>query len=101
MFYDVGLFFFFFVVRIFLEILEMYESHSCACMFNAIVCCCDGFGSCLCVRVYGGSSLNETSCAISASVRTLKVPVLLMTIGMTLISALSIPCICSVCLSGS
>ncbi len=53
------------------------------------------------VRVSGGSSLNETSCAISASVRTLKVPVPLMTIGMILISALSVPCICSACLSCS
>ena len=53
------------------------------------------------MRVSGGSSLNETSCAISASVRTLKVPVLLMTIGMTTTSALSVPCICNACLSGS
>ena len=100
MFYDVGLVFGF-VVRIFLEILEMYESHSCAWMCSAIAILCAGFGSCLYVRVYGGSSLNETSCAISASVRTLKVPVLLMTIGMILISALSVPCIYSACLRGS
>ena len=62
---------------------------------------CANFGSCLYARVSGGSSLNETSCAISASERTLKVPVLLMTIGMILISALSVPCICSACLRGS
>ena len=60
-----------------------------------------GFGSCLYVRVSGGSSLNATSCAISASARTLKLPVLLMTIGMIMISALSVPCICRACLSGS
>ena len=89
------------VVRIFLKILEMYESHSCAWMCSAIANFCAGFGSYLYVRVSGGSSLNETSCAISASVRTWKVPVLLMTIGMILISALSVPCICSAYLSGS
>ena len=69
-------------------------------MCNAIAIFCAGFSSCLYARVSGGSSLNETSCAISASVRTLKVPVLLMTIGMIMISALSVPCICSACLSG-
>ena len=100
MVFDVGLVFVF-VVRIFLEILEMYESHSCAWMCSAIAIFCDGFGSCLYVSVSGGSSLNETSFAISASVRTLKVPVLLMTIGMILISALILPCVCKACLSGS
>ncbi len=100
MFYEVELVFVF-VVRIFLEISEMYESHSCACMCSAIAIFYDGFGSCLYVRASGGSSLNETSCVISASVRTLKVPVMLITIGMIMISALSVPCICSYCLSGS
>ena len=100
MFYDVGLTFDF-VVRIFIEILEMYESHSGAWMCSIIALFCASFGSCLYVRAYGGSSLNETSCAISASVRTLKVPVLLMTIWMILISALIVPCVCSTCLSGS
>ena len=61
----------------------------------------DGFGSCLYVRVSRGSSLNETSCAISASVRTLKVPVLLMSLGMIMISALSVPCICKACIRDS
>ena len=89
------------MVRIFHEILEMYESHSCAWMCCAIAVLCAGFGSCSYVRVSGGSSVNETSCAISASVRTLKVPALLMTTGMILISALSVPCICSACLRGS
>jgi hypothetical protein len=59
------------------------------------------FGSCLYVRMSNGSSLNETSCAISASVRTLKVPVLCMTSGMILISALSVPCVYKACLNGS
>ena len=66
----------------------MYESHSCAWMCSAIAIFCAGFGSCLYVRVSGGSSPNETSCAISA-------------IEMILISALSGPCVCSACLSGS
>jgi hypothetical protein len=100
MFYDVGLVFVF-VVRSFLEILEMYESHSFAWMCSAIANFCAGFGSCFYVRVSVGFSLNETSCAISASVRTLKVPVLLMTIGIIMISTLSVPCICSACLSSS
>ena len=100
MFYDVGLVYVF-LVRILLEILEMYESHYCAWICSAISIFCAGFGSCLYVWVSRGSSLNENSCAISASVRTLKVPVLLMTIRMILISALSVPCICSACLSGS
>jgi hypothetical protein len=89
------------VVRIFFEILEMYESHSCAWMCSAIAFFGASFGSCLYVRVSGGSSLNETSCAISASVHTMKVAVLLMTIKMIMIPALSVPCICSACLSGS
>ena len=92
MFYGVSLVFVF-VARIFLEIFEMYESYSCAWMRSAIGIFCAGVGSCLYVRVSGGSSPNETSCAISASVRTLKVLVLLMTIGMIAMSALSVPCI--------
>ena len=86
MFCVVGLVFVF-VAMIFLEILEMYESHSCAWMCSVIAIFCAGFGSCLYVRASGGSSLNEARCSISASVRTLKVPVLLMTIGMIMISA--------------
>jgi len=41
-------------------------------------------GSCLKVSSYGGSSLKETSWAISARVLTWKVPVRLMTIGIIL-----------------
>ena len=100
MFYGVGLVFVF-VVSIFLEILGMYVSHSCAWMCSAIAFFCTSLGSCLYVRVSGGSSLNETSCAISASVWTLKVHVRLITIGMITISALSEPCICSAYLRGS
>ena len=50
MFYDVGLVFGF-VVRIFLEILEIYVSHSCAWMCSVVAIFCAGLGSCLYVRV--------------------------------------------------
>ncbi len=53
--------------------------------------CCAGLGSCLYVSASGGSSSNETSCAISASVLMLKVHVLLMTVGIILMSAWSVP----------
>jgi len=100
MVYGVGLVFIF-VVRIFLEILEIYERHSCAWVCSAMAIFCASLGSCLYARVSRGSSLNETSCAISASLRTLKVPVRPMTIEKIIISALSVPCICKACLSGS
>jgi hypothetical protein len=58
MFYDVGLVFVF-VVRIFLEILEMYESNSCAWMCSAIAIFCARFGSCLYVRVSGYKSMRS------------------------------------------
>ena len=48
-------------------------------------------GSCLNMSSSGGSSANETSCAISASVLTWKVPVRLMTIGIILMSAFRVP----------
>ena len=50
-----------FVERIFLGILEMYKSHSWACMCSAIAILCVGLGSCLYVRVSKGSSLNDIS----------------------------------------
>ena len=59
-----------FVVRIFLEILDMWDSHSCACTWSAIVILLAVGGSCLNVSSSGGSSANETSCEISASVLT-------------------------------
>ena len=43
------------------------------------------------MKVSGGSSVKETSWAISARVLTWNVHVLLMTIGMMTISALSVP----------
>ena len=89
------------MVRIVLEIFDMWESHSCACTCRVMAICCAGLGSYLYVIASGGSSSRDTSCAISAKVLTLKVPVLLMTIGMILMSACSVPCVCSACLSGS
>ena len=89
------------VVKIVLEILEMCDSHSCACMCRAIAMCCAGLGSCLYVSVSGGSSSKETSCAISARVLELKVPVLLMTIGIIFMSACSVPWVCRACFKGS
>ena len=60
MFYLISLSFVF-VTMIFLDILEMYESHSCACMCSAIAIFCAGLGSYFYVRVSGDSSFNEIS----------------------------------------
>ncbi len=79
------------VVRIILEIFDMCESHSWACACRVITTFCACLGSCLYVSASGGSSSKDTSCAISASVFTLNVHVLLMTIGMILISAFIVP----------
>ncbi len=57
-------------------------------------------GRCLKVSSSGGSSLNETSLAISASVLTWNVPVPLMTIGISLTSVLSVLCVWSASRSG-
>ena len=89
------------VARMVLEIFDMWESHSCACMWRVIAICCAGLGSCLYVSVSCGSSSKDTSCAISASVLTLKVHVLLMTIGIILMFACSVPYVCRACFSGS
>ncbi len=89
------------VVRIFLEILEMWDSHSCAWTCRAIAVFCDGRGSCLYVIASSGSSWKDTSCAISERVFTLNVPVLLMTIGISFTFAFSVPCDRRACLSGS
>ena len=79
----------------------MCESHSCACMCRVMAICCAGLGNYLYFSASGGSSSKETSCAISARVLTWKVPVLLMTIGIILMSALRVPYVCSACFSGS
>ena len=93
--------FFVFVVRIFLEILDMWDSHSCACTWSAIVILLAVGGNCVNVSSSGGSSVNETSWEISASVLTWKVPVRLMTIGMILMSAFMAPWVCRACRGGS
>ncbi len=90
-----------FVVRTFLAILDMWDSHSCACTWSAIVILLAVGGSCLNVSSSGGSYVNETSCEISASVLTWKVPVRLMTIGMILMSSFGVPWVCRARLSGS
>ncbi len=79
------------MVRIFLEILDMEDSHSCACTCTAIVILLAVRGSCLNVSSFGGSSANETSWEISARVLTWKVPARLMTMGMILTSAFRVP----------
>ena len=83
--------FFALVVRIFLEILDMRDSHSCACTWSAIVILLAVGGSSLKVSSSGGSYVNETSCEISARVLTWKVPVWLMTMGTILMSAFRVP----------
>ena len=68
--------------RVLLETLNMSVSHSCAWTWIAIAIVCACVGSNLYVSVYGGLSLKDTSCAISARVRVWKLPVLLITMGM-------------------
>jgi len=81
----------FFVMRIFLEVLDMLYSHSCACTWSSIAILLAVRGSCLNVSSSGGSSLNETSWVISARVLTWKVPVRLMTTGIILTSVFRVP----------
>ena len=66
-----------------------------------LLCVVRVLGSCLYVSVSGGSSSKETSCAISARVFTLNVPVLLMTIGIIFMSYYSVPWVCRACFKGS
>ena len=49
--------FFDFVVSILQELLEICISHSCAWVYRAMAMCLAGFGSCLHVMAFGGSSL--------------------------------------------
>ncbi len=79
--------FFVFVMGIFLDNLDLWDSHSCACTRSAIVILLAVGGRCLKVSSSGGSSVNETSWEIFARVFTWKVPVRLMTMGMILTSA--------------
>ncbi len=80
-----------FVVRIFLEILDMWDNHFCACTWSAIVILLAVRENCLKVSPSGGSSVNKTSWEISARVFTWKVPVRLMTMGMILTSDFRVP----------
>ncbi len=89
------------VVRIVLEILDMCESHSCACRCRVIAICCTGLGRCLYVSACGGSSSKDTSCAISARVFKLNVLVLLMTIRIILMSACIVPWVWRAFFNGS
>ncbi len=89
------------VVRFFLEILDMWDSHSCACTWSAIVILLAVGDSYLKVSPSGGSFANETSWEISARSFTWKVLVRLMTMGMILTSAFRVPKVCSACRSGS
>ena len=75
-------------MRTFLKIFYMCESHSWAWTWRAMAFFFAGLGSCLQVRVSSGSSLKETSWAISARVLTLNAPILLK--GIILISAFSV-----------
>ena len=52
------------------EILDIRVSHSWACTWSAMAIFWALRGSCRYVSTSGGSSWNETSCAISASVLT-------------------------------
>ena len=88
-FRDCGLFVF--VARSFLKVLDMWESHSCACTCSAVAI----------LLVVRGCSLKETSCAIPDWVLTWKVPVRLMPIGTILTSAFSVPWVLSSSLNGS
>ena len=79
------------MVRIFHEVLDMLDNHSCACTWSAIAIMLAVRGSCLNASPSGSSSLNETSWAISAKVLTWKVPVRLMAMGIILTSAFRVP----------
>ena len=79
----------------------MWDSHSCACTWGAIVTILVVGGSCLNVSSSGGFSVNETSCEISASVWTWKVPVRLIPKGTICMSAFRVPWVCKACRSGS
>ncbi len=69
----------------------MWDSHFCAYTCSAIAILLAVMGSCLKVSSSGGSSLKETSWAISATVLTWKVPVWLLTTGMIFTSAFRVP----------
>jgi hypothetical protein len=63
LFVDFSLMCFCLVFKIVLEIFDMCDSHSYACMCRVMAICCAGLGSCLYVSASGGSSSKEMSCA--------------------------------------
>ncbi len=79
------------VARIFLEVFDIWDSHSCACTYSAIAILLVVVGSCLKVSSFGGSSLKEPSWEISAKVLTWKMPVWLITMGIIFTYALRVP----------
>ena len=79
------------MVGIFIEVLDIWDDHSWACTCRAVAIILAAFDSCLKVGSSGGSSLNETSWAISAKVLTLKVPVRLMIMGTIFTYAFRVP----------
>ena len=82
------------------DILSMSVSHCCACVCRAIAMRLASGGSSLYVLASGGSSLKETSWAISASVLTVKDPVRLITMGMISMSSVHAPCLLMALLRG-
>ena len=88
-------------MRLLLEILDFRVSHYCACVWSNMAIVCARVDRDLYVRVSGGFSLNDTSCAISANVRVWKFLVLLITIGITSICSSKLLCSCIACLSGA
>ena len=66
------------------EFLEMCKSHLCACVCRTRAMWLDDFSSRLKVIMSGGSSLYDTSWAITVRVFKLDVPILLMTTRMIL-----------------
>ena len=88
-------------MRLFLEILDIRVSHSCACMCSVTEIVWAWSGRDLYVRVSGGFSLKDTSWAISASVRVWKFHVLLITIGITSTCIRPLSCSWMACFSGS
>ncbi len=76
-----------------METLDISVSHSCTWTWIAMAIACAFVGSDLYVMPSGWFSLKDTSCAISASVRVCKLPVLLITMGMIWIQSLFSCCV--------
>ena len=76
-------------------------SHSCACTCIDMAIVCAFVCSVLYVRVSGGVSLKNTSCAIFARVRVWKLHVLLTTMGMIWTWCRFLLCLIMACLRGS